>query len=54
MLSDVLGCVNSRQERKLTDGAGNRNGKAKGMSRFRVCLAIHRRARILPGGNLVL
>jgi len=54
MLSDVLGCVNSRQERKLTDGAGNRNGKAKGMSRFRVFLAIHDEHVFLPGGNLVL
>ena len=33
MLSDFLCCVNSRQEGKLTYGAGNRDGKAKGMSR---------------------
>ena len=53
VLSDFLGCVNSRQEGKLTHGTGNCNGKAKGMSRFRVFLAIPDEYVFLPGGNLV-
>ena len=53
VLSNSLGCVNSCQEGKLTHGAGNRNGKAKGMCRLRVFLAIHDRHRIFaPAGNL--
>src|SRR5208337_1296279 len=46
--SDLLGCVNSRQEGKLTRGAGNRNGKAKGMVRARGFLAIHDQHVFLP------
>jgi hypothetical protein len=53
VLSDFLGCVNSRQEGKLTNGVGNRNGKAKGMFRLRVFLAIYDQHVFLPGGNLV-
>ena len=41
VLSDSLGGVNSRQEGKLTHGAGDCNGKAKGISRLRVFLAIY-------------
>ena len=51
MLSDSLGRVNSRQEGKLTHGARNRNGKAEGMSGFRVFLAIHDQYVFLPGGR---
>ena len=51
--SDFLAGVNSRQEGKLTHGAGNRNGKAKGMFRLRVFLAIHDQHVFLPGGYLV-
>ena len=45
--------MNSRQEGKLTRGAGNRYGKAKGIPRFRVFLAIYDQHVFLPGGNLV-
>ena len=53
VLSNTLGCVNSRQEGKLTDRVGNGNGNAKGMSRLRVFFAIHDKYVFLPGGNLV-
>jgi len=53
LLSDSLGSVNSRQEGKLTDRPGDRNGNAKGTSRLRVFLAIHDQYVFLPGGNLV-
>ena len=55
--SDPLGCMNSRQEGKLTNGlrllARDRNGKAKGMSRLRVFLAIRDQHLILTDGKLV-
>ena len=53
VLGDPLGRVNGRQEGKLTHGAGNRNGKAEGMFRLRVFLAIHDQYLLLPDRNLV-
>ena len=53
MLRDSFGGVNSRQEGKLADRPGDRNGNAKGMSRLRVFLAVHDKYVFLPGGNLV-
>ena len=50
MLGDFLGGVNSRQERKLTHGTGNRNGKAKGMFRLRVFVAIDDQHYFFPAG----
>jgi hypothetical protein len=41
VLSDFLGCVNSRQEGKVTHGAGNRNGKTKRVSRLCGFIAIY-------------
>src|SRR6478609_8749247 len=56
LLADPLGCVNSRQERKLANGlrflSGDRNGKAKRMSRLLVLFPIPNEHIILAGGNL--
>ena len=45
--------VNGCQEGKLTHGAGDCNGKAKGITRLRGFLAIYDQYVFLPGGNLV-
>jgi hypothetical protein len=50
VFGDLLACVNSRQEGKLTHSAGNRNGKAKGMFRLRVFVAILTNTYFCPAG----
>ena len=52
VLGDSLRCVNNHQKGKLTGGAGNRDGKAEGISRLRIFLAIYDQNVFLPGWNL--